>query len=98
MGIPTITITSDGARLDPVVQVLSVEVRRELNRIPEAHVRVIDGSVAERKFAHSDTAFFEPGKSLTISVRDGDAADTVLFEGLVVRHAVESRPGSSTLR
>lgn len=98
MGIPTITITSDGARLDPVVQVLSVEVRRELNRIPEAHVRVIDGSVAERKFAHSDTAFFEPGKSLTISVRDGDAADTALFEGLVVRHAVESRPGSSTLR
>ena len=98
MGVPTITIASDGTRLDPVVQVLSVQVRRELNRIPEAHVSLIDGSVAERKFAQSDTAFFEPGKSLTIAVRDADDADATLFEGLVVRHAVESRPGTSTLR
>jgi Rhs element Vgr protein len=98
MGIPTITITSGGARLDPVVQVLSVEVRRELNRVPEAQVCVVDGSVAERKFAHSDTAFFEPGKPLAIAVRDGDGPDATLFEGLVVRHAVESRAGTSTLR
>jgi len=98
MGVPTITITSGGTKLDPAVQVLSVEVRRELNRIPEAHVSLIDGSVAQRKFPQSDTAFFEPGKSLTIAVRDGDAKDATLFEGLVVRHAVESRPGTSMLR
>lgn len=98
MGVPTITIASDGTRLDPLVQVISVEVRRELNRIPEAHVSLLDGSVAQRKFAQSDTAFFEPGKSLTIAVRDDDDADATLFEGLVVRHAVESRPGTSTLR
>ncbi|MBC7976906.1 MAG: hypothetical protein H7138_18175, partial [Myxococcales bacterium] len=98
MGVPNITITSDGTRLDPIVQVLSVQVRRELNRIPEAHVSLIDGSVADRTFTHSDTAFFEPGKSLTIAVRDADDANTTLFEGLVVRHAVESRPGASTLR
>lgn len=98
MGLPIIIITSGGVRLDPLVQVLSVEVRRELDRVPEAQVRVVDGSVAQRKFAHSDTAFFEPGKPFTIAVRDGDGPDATLFEGLVVRHAVESRPGTSTLR
>src|SRR5215475_426581 len=98
MGVPTITLTSEGNRLDPVVQIEKLEVRRELNRVPEAHVRVIDGSVAKRKFVQSDTAFFEPGKSLTIAVRDGDKAGVALFEGLVVRHAVESRPGTSILR
>jgi Rhs element Vgr protein len=98
MGIPTITLTSGGARFDRVDQVLLVEVRRELNRVPEAQLRVVDGSVAERKFAHSDTAFFEPGKPLTITVRDGDGPEATLFEGLVVRHAVESRPGTSILR
>jgi Rhs element Vgr protein len=98
MGVPTITITSQGTPLDPAVGILSVEVRRGLNRVPEAHISVVDGSVAERKFAQSDTAFFEPGKSLTIAVRDGDGEDQMLFEGLVVRHAVESRPGSSALR
>lgn len=89
MGIPTITITSDGTRLDPAVGILSVEIRRELNRVPEANISVVDGSVANRKFARSDTAFFEPGKSLAIAVREGDDPDTTLFEGLVVRHAVE---------
>jgi Rhs element Vgr protein len=98
MGIPTITITSGGAQFEPAGHVLSVEVHRELNRVPEAQVRVVDGSVAQRKFAHSDTAFFEPGKPLIIAVRDGDGPEATLFEGLVVRHAVESQPGTSTLR
>jgi Rhs element Vgr protein len=98
MGVATLTLTSDGERLDPTIAVLSVEVRRELNRIPEASVSVVDGSVAERRFEHSDAAFFEPGKSITIAVRDGDGDDVTLFEGLVVRHAVESRPGTTGLR
>ncbi|HEX8115157.1 MAG TPA: type VI secretion system tip protein VgrG [Kofleriaceae bacterium] len=98
MGVATITITSEGTPLDPAVGILAVEVRRELNRVPEATITVVDGSVAERRFAHSDTGFFEPGKSLAIAVRDGDGVDTTLFEGLVVRHAVESRPGTSSLR
>lgn len=98
MGVPTIILMSEGNKLDPVVQVEKVEVRRELNRIPEAHVSVIDGNVAKRKFTQSDTAFFEPGKSVTIAVRDGDKPGATLFEGLVVRHAVESRAGTSLLR
>jgi hypothetical protein len=35
MGVPTITITSEGTALDPTVGILAVEVRRELNRVPE---------------------------------------------------------------
>ena len=45
MGVPTLTITCEGQRLAPTVEVLSVEIRRELNRIPEATVSVVDGSV-----------------------------------------------------
>ena len=97
MRIPPFTITSDGVPFDST-QVDSVEIRRELNRVPEACVRVLDGSVAQRRFAHSDTAFFEPGKSLAIAVQGGGAADATLFEGLVVRHAVESGPDASILR
>ena len=36
MGIPIVTISSEGTKLDPAIQVLSVEGRRDLNRIPEA--------------------------------------------------------------
>jgi len=99
MGIAVATITSEGLRLDPTVELLSLEVRRELNRIPEAHLTLKDGSVAARKFELSNGAFFEPGRQVTILARyEGESSDSTLFEGLVVRHAVESRAGGSTLR
>src|SRR3954468_18199226 len=98
MAALVITLSSEGVKLDPAVEILSVEVRREVNRVPEAEVTLNDGSVAERKFELSDTGFFEPGKKVSIAAREGDAGDATLFEGLVVRHAVESRPGTNLLR
>ncbi|HEY8209123.1 MAG TPA: contractile injection system protein, VgrG/Pvc8 family, partial [Myxococcaceae bacterium] len=98
MGALVITISSEGKKLDPTVEILSVEVRREVNRVSEAEITLNDGSVAERKFELSDTPLFVPGKKVSIAAREGDAKDAVLFEGLVVRHAVESRPGSTSLR
>lgn len=92
MGAPTITITSDGRPLTAAV--LSVEVHHELNRIPEATV-----SVDPREIAKGDLAAFEPGSSLAIAARDERGEDRHLFEGLVVKQAVESRaPEGSALR
>jgi len=54
--------------------------------------------VAQRRFAQSDGAFFAPGRRLTIAVRDGGDEGATLFEGLVVKHAVESRSGAQALR
>jgi Rhs element Vgr protein len=100
MGVPIITITSEGEPLEAPQRVLSVEVRRDVNRVPEADLTLIDGSVAQRRFELSNAAFFEPGKRISIAVRDsaGNSEDTTIFEGLVVRHAVESRPGDTALR
>lgn len=99
MGIPVATITSARQKLPETVELLSLEVRRELNRVPEAILTLLDGSVALRKFEVSDTDFFAPGKLITVAMRyEGDKLNTVLFEGLVVRHAIESRGEGSTLR
>ena len=99
MGIPVVTISSEGQKLDPTVGLVSVEIQRELNRIPGAKLVLLDGSAAMRTFALSNTAFFEPGKRIEIALRhEGDNADTTVFEGLVVRHAVEPRAEGSTLR
>lgn len=99
MGIPVATIKSGGKPLDPAIELMSVEIHRELNRIPEAKLVLLDGSVAKRKFELSDTAFFEPGKQIEIALRyEGDDADTVVFDGLIVRHAVENQAEGSVLR
>jgi Rhs element Vgr protein len=99
VAIPIVTITSEGQKLDPTIELLSVEVRRELNRVPEAHLTLLDGSVAKRKFELSNAAHFEPGKRVTIALRyENEGSDTVVFDGLVVRHGVETETRGSTLR
>jgi Rhs element Vgr protein len=99
MGIPVATITCAGKELDPDFQVLELEVRRELNRIPEARLVLLDGDVAQSRFEVSDSELFVPGKEVTIALRwEGDKKDTKVFKGLVVRHGVESRYEGSQLR
>jgi uncharacterized protein involved in type VI secretion and phage assembly len=99
MGVPVPTVTCDGQPLDQTVEIVEIEIRRELDRIPEATLSLLDGSVAKRQFELSNGDMFVPGKPVTIALRyEGDGEDVTLFDGLVVRHAVESSADSSLLR
>ena len=96
-GVVTVTITSDGQVMNPVYEVVSVDVSREVDRIPEARFMLIDGDAAKRQFAISDTAFFEPGKVVEIKLRYESEPDVSVFKGPVVRHAVEAGASGSVL-
>jgi uncharacterized protein involved in type VI secretion and phage assembly len=99
MGVPVVTISSAGKILDSSIELLSLEIHRELNRIPEATLILLDGSLAERRFSVSDLAFFMPGAEITIALRyEQDPSDITVFDGLVVRHAVECSGDHSKLR
>jgi len=99
MAVPIATITSQGSQLDTTIELLSLEIHRELNRIPEATLVLLDGSVAKRRFTVSDLGFFLPGSSIAIALRyEGDRTDVTVFEGLVVRHTVERSEEGSNLR
>ena len=74
MGVVTASITSDGKTMDPTCEVLSIDIVREVNRIPYADLALIDGDVAQGKFAVSDGGFFDPGKKIAIKLRyEGDS-------------------------
>lgn len=99
MGVPVPTITCGGQPLDPKVEIVEIEIRRELDRIPEAKLHLLDGSVAKREFEVSNSELFVPGKPVTIAMRyEGEGEDVTLFDGLVVRHAVEARAENTMLR
>lgn len=99
MGIPVATISSAGKALDERYELMTVEIHRELNRIPEAKLVLLDGSVAARKFELSNQEFFALGKRIKIALRyEGDDVDIIVFDGLVVRHAVENQAEGSQLR
>jgi Rhs element Vgr protein len=99
MSIATPTILSDGLQIGPSYELLSIDVRREVNRIPSAHLYLIDGDSAKRDFPISNDATFEPGKEVEIKMGyEGEPkSDTTVFKGRVIRHGVEANDEGSLL-
>ena len=98
MSVVTATILSEGIRIDEL-QLLSIDIRREVNRISSASLELVDGDAAKREFALSNSTDFEPGKAIEIKLRyESETQDATLFKGPVVRHAVEANPQGSLLR
>jgi Rhs element Vgr protein len=102
MSVVTVTVLSGGRAIDPVHQMLSIDIRRELNRLPTALLVFMDGDLAARDYPVSDSGLFDPGKDIEIKARyEGDesaAGDRSLFKGVVVRHAMESNAQGTFLR
>ena len=99
MGVATATILSEGTAMDPGYDLLSLDVVKEVGRIPYAEVIVLDGSAAQQTFAISDTDFFEPGKAIEIKLRyeNNAGSEATVFKGIVTRHTVEARVTGSYL-
>ena len=92
MALPDLKISCDGQPLPDDVEVLDLEIRLEINRVPQATITLLDGSVAERRFAISDGQHFALGSRIKIALgylADGPAPQPV-FQGIVTRHSVSS--------
>ncbi len=91
MSVVTATILSEGQPMDPLYELLSLDITKEVNRIPHAQLMLLDGDLAHNTLPISDTAFFEPGKTIEIKLRyEGEAdQEATVFKGLVLKHSVE---------
>jgi Rhs element Vgr protein len=91
MSVVTATILSDGRKIDPTYELLSVDITKEVNRIPTAQVVVLDGDVAKQDFPVSNSRYFEPGKQIEIKLRyEGERQDVTVFKWVVIRHGIEA--------
>lgn len=82
------TVKVDGKKIPETYEVASIHTEHRVNRIPSARITLLDGDVAERKFAASDGKLFLPGKQ--IEVLAGDPAEQLpVFEGMIIGHAVQ---------
>ena len=84
MSVVTATVVNaKSGRLDDLYPIVSINIWREVNRIPHASLLLLDGDAALRKFALSDTAFFAPGEDIEIKLRlegEPNARDTTRSE------------------
>lgn len=93
--VATYSLFINDAALDPSIDVFSISVTRETNRIPMARIVIRDGEASERNFAISNQEQFIPGKKVKIKVgRDGD--DSQVFQGIIVKHAIRVRENGNT--
>lgn len=99
MSVVTTTILSEGQALDTQYDLLALDVVKEVNRIPYAQCVLRDGSAAAQDFPLSNTAFFEPGKTIEIKLRyeGSPESEATVFKGVVVGHRVEANPDYSVL-
>lgn len=96
-GVVTFDVRINGAAIRPEVEVLSISIEKEVNKIPSALLVIRDGNAAEESFSESDGNTFVPGN--TIEIKAGrDGANQTLFKGIIIRHKIKIREdGSSAL-
>jgi Rhs element Vgr protein len=97
MSVVSIVITSQGREMDPSYGVLSLEVDKEVNRLPTAQLRIVDGDAAAAKFEISDAAFFAPGSEIEIKLGYVNESNATVFKGIVVRHGIDVQSESTKL-
>lgn len=97
MSVIVTTILSEGKEMDPAYGLISLEVTKELNRVPTAQLQLQDGDVARAERPISDSSFFEPGKEIEIKLGFVGIGDETVFKGIVVRHGIESTLQGSRL-
>lgn len=94
--LATFTILIDEEELSGRYEVLSLSVRKEINRLPAAEIVLKDGDPAGGDFPASNEELFLPGKAVQIQA-GYHGEEEKIFEGIVVKHNIRIRQGSSRL-
>jgi Rhs element Vgr protein len=94
--VTTAAILIEGAEISGEFHVLSINVTRELNRIPTATIQLLDGEAAKATFAASNTDHFIPGKKIEIQLGYRSTNDSV-FKGIIIKHSIKVRKDGSQL-
>jgi hypothetical protein len=95
--VVSVAVTAGGRPLDTSYQVVSIDIRTGLNKLPQARVVISDGDPAAADFPISATGALIPGKALTIAL-GYDTHTTQVFAGVIYRQGLEAaRNGPSRL-
>jgi Rhs element Vgr protein len=86
--LTTFTVSVNGQAIPSTFQVVSVDTRIFVNRLPKARIALYDGSPASQDFPISDLSLFLPGNSVSIAA-GYNQSNTVIFTGVIVSQSIE---------
>ncbi len=93
--VATYKITVDGTEVDPSLQLLSLSISKELNKVSTASMIFRDGDAALQTFALSNQEIFIPGKKIEISI-GRDSINKSAFKGIIIKHAIKVKANGNT--
>ncbi|MDO9091364.1 MAG: type VI secretion system tip protein VgrG [Rubrivivax sp.] len=82
-----VTVKSHGTSVSERTGLISVTVRRAINRVPSATLVFADGDMPTQGFALSEMADFVPGAEIELQAGYGNEEHTI-FKGIVVRQGL----------
>ncbi|VVO69374.1 hypothetical protein PS862_01258 [Pseudomonas fluorescens] len=95
--LTTFTVKAAGMALGAEYGIVSIEIRREVNRVPKATIVLQDGDAAKQTFALSEGSTLIPGVEVEI-LGGYSSKESTLFKGIVTRQRIEvGRRGGSHL-
>lgn len=95
--VATGKVLIDGSEISGEFHILSISIRKELNKIPAATIVLADGDAAQATFLASNSDFFIPGKKVEIQL-GYRAEDEKVFEGVIIKHRIKIRKNGSSLQ
>ncbi len=92
----TFDIIVENDAITQKIEIFSIDVWQEVNRIPRAKIVILDGDPAKETFSVSEEDWFIPGKE--IKIRAGYHSDNeTIFEGIVTSQAIKVRRNGNNM-
>lgn len=88
-GYLSVLVLIDGTEVPKTMVVESVDIVKEINKIPYARITLKDGDTREQKFPTSEDAIFEPGKEVEVKAGYGPGKEETLYKGVIVEHGIK---------
>lgn len=92
----SVEVRVGGRPIASTYQILDIDVRREINRVPIAQVILVDGDLAAATFKGSEADDFTPGKPVELRAGYG-TSNTPIFVGIIVSQGVRVRPDGTSM-
>jgi len=87
-GLVTFTVYSNGTAMTDQFGVVSIMIRKEVNRIGKALIVFTAGDMPRQEIPESDSDAFVPGTEVKIAA-GYNSVENVIFEGIVTSHNLE---------
>lgn len=87
--LPTYRILVGGTELEGEFTVKSLAVTKAINKIPTAHIELVDGNVAAADFTSSNEDTLIPGNVIEIKMGYKGDEETV-FNGIIIKHGIKT--------